>query len=180
MYVLIVIGNGIDCYSQLLLFVWHSLCCRHPFLHSSQFSCMFLRFSFWGRSNGSPVGICSLPCFISSLHPFILSNSKTSSWVILYASSSVLSQGTSSLLMLKLFPISFIHSLILSLVYLLLAFHIIGSFMDYHDRYDDYSDTAVSFFLLVPLIIPYIIRFLQCLRRYRDTKYGSFLLLFII
>ena len=121
MYVLIVIGNGIDCYSQLLLFVWHSLCCRYPFLHSSQFSCMFLRFSFWGRSNGSPVGICSLPCFISSLHPFILSNSKTSSWVILYASSSVLSQGTSSLLMLKLFLISFIHSSILSLVCLLLA-----------------------------------------------------------
>ncbi|KAK8791866.1 hypothetical protein WA158_005243 [Blastocystis sp. Blastoise] len=45
-----------------------------------------------------------------------------------------------------------------------------GSFLHQEDVYDSFSESLYSCLLLIPMVIPYFIRFLQCLRRYKDTK----------
>ena len=44
------------------------------------------------------------------------------------------------------------------------------SFLNLHDKYNDFSATATTLLRFIPNVVPSLIRLLQCIRRYRDEK----------
>lgn len=47
---------------------------------------------------------------------------------------------------------------------------VVVSFLQLRDKYADFSPSAQEWLRFVPNFLPSLIRFLQCLRRYRDEK----------